>query len=188
VYWLPPRVRLRIVFGGCMGSQQTQREKECCASRRAHRHAPPRAVRSRCKFGLSDRAPVAQDGNLPFPRPPHARPSDPLRSAKPTDPTRTLSHGQGARSTKPTRARARQPRGQRTVQTFTRNGRLYCDTLATYIQWPGLRACPGRRLYTARIARIVSFAHGRPAGRPTPHHNASRSTARGDSTRPGPAG
>jgi hypothetical protein len=30
----------------------------------------------------------------------------------------------------------------------------------------GLRACPGRRLYAARIARIVSFTHGRPAGRP----------------------
>ena len=36
---------------------------------------------------------------------PHARPTGPTRAAKPTDPTRTLSHGPAARSAKPTRAR-----------------------------------------------------------------------------------
>ena len=36
---------------------------------------------------------------------PHARPAGPLRSAKPTDPTHTLSHGPAARSVKPTVAR-----------------------------------------------------------------------------------
>jgi hypothetical protein len=36
---------------------------------------------------------------------------------------------------------------------------------------------PGRRLYTARIARIVSQTHARPNQRVSPHHNASRSTA-----------
>jgi hypothetical protein len=35
-----------------------------------------------------------------LPDPPHARPAGPLRSAKSTDPTRTLSHGPAARLTK----------------------------------------------------------------------------------------
>ena len=42
---------------------------------------------------------------------PHARPTAPPRSAKPTDPTRTLSHGPAVRSAKPTHAR---PSAERT--------------------------------------------------------------------------
>ena len=57
------------------------------------------------------------------PRLPHARPRGPLRSAKPTDATRTLSHGPATHSAKPTLARGQSPqRGQSAAESADRRG------------------------------------------------------------------
>ena len=41
-----------------------------------------------------------------------------------------------------------------------------CIALATYVQWLGLRACPSRRLYPARVTRIAyRLTHTRPTER-----------------------